>query len=106
MSSNTIRPYAVIGSGQLRSQVWKNETATSTTYQFNIFRQDESGQVDHRFGPDHIVQLIKLAQVIAMMLADGDGMCSSHRTLMEEWADRLDVITSEYDESQRDLGGE
>jgi hypothetical protein len=72
------KPYAMVGAGDLTASIWKEcAVGASWKYGFNIFRLDRrNDRVTQRLLPGDIGDLIKLARVLAQVIAD-DGCLSS-----------------------------
>lgn len=74
MTNRSLRPYAVLGAGNLTSSLYKTgDELIGFHYRFNIVHLNStSGRVGHWLAPDDIVSLVKLARVMAAELAN-DG---------------------------------
>lgn len=72
------KPYAMVGAGDLAASIWKERALNARwKYGFNIFRLDSrNGRVTQQLLPRDILDLIKLARVLAQVIAD-DGCLSS-----------------------------
>ena len=72
------KPYAMVGAGRLTASIWKEPGLNARwKYGFNIFRLDSRNRrVTQRLLPRDIADLIKLARVLAQVIAD-DGCSSS-----------------------------
>ncbi|MCA9171315.1 MAG: hypothetical protein KDB23_26775, partial [Planctomycetales bacterium] len=73
-----VKPYAMLGAGTLSATLWKvRVNGDQWEYFFNLFRSSETdGSVTQRFTAEDLIQLVKLAQVLASVL-DEDG-CLDH----------------------------
>jgi hypothetical protein len=67
-----IKPHAVLGAGNLTSAIWKAaELGNDELFYFNVFRMDaQTGDVTQRFAMSDILDLIRLAQVLAIALSE------------------------------------
>lgn len=73
------KPYAMVGAGKLVSTLWKSgDQQAGWRYHFNLFRMTARGQVGQLLSPGDLIDLIKLARVLAATLAE-DGCLSSAR---------------------------
>ncbi len=88
------KPYAVVGAGDLAASLWKRgNEADGWSFDLNVFRLDaRTGEVDQLLQPTHIVDLVKLARVLAQVIAD-DG-CVSHtlRRRLNDLASQIDLF--------------
>ena len=68
------KPYAMLGAGDLTASLWKSgDERSGWHYYFNIYRtSSRNGHVSQLFSPKDVVDLVKLAQVLAFALSD-DG---------------------------------
>jgi hypothetical protein len=88
------RPYAMLGAGRLTSAVWKEgDDDSGWHYRFNIFRMNRpSGRVSQRYRPQDVVDLARLAQVLAFALSDDGCMDSELRDDLSCLAACLDQV--------------
>ena len=83
-------PYAVSGSGELGSFIWKHGREESGwRYRFNIFRLAPGEMIRHSLRPEDLPSLMRLVRVLAQVLVD-DG-CLLH-SLRQELAELAIVI--------------
>lgn len=70
------KPYVIVGAGRLSAVVWKSTTAQgSPDFRFNIFTLDATtGTAGQSFAPDDVIDLAKLAHVLAAVLVDEGGV--------------------------------
>jgi hypothetical protein len=68
------RPMAMVGAGPMSSAIWKlGDERSGWQYRFSLFRQTAcTGNVSQLFSPSDLIHLVKLAHVLAAVLAD-DG---------------------------------
>jgi hypothetical protein len=66
------RPCAMLGAGNLAASLWKfGDEENGWRYRFNIFRMTRAnGRVSHRFLPQDVADLAKLAQTLAFALSE------------------------------------
>lgn len=91
------KPYAMVGAGSLTASIWK-ECARDARwkYGFNIFRLDSrNGSVSQRLLPCDIVDLIKLARVLAQVIADDGCLSSERRRELLSLAASIDCLLSD-----------
>jgi hypothetical protein len=93
-----IEPYEMLGAGKLVSTLWKTgDQQAGWRYHFNLFRMTDRGHVGQRFSPDDLVDLIKLARVLAATLADDGCLSPTQRRELARLAAMLDQIISRED---------
>lgn len=89
------KPYEIVGAGQLTATVWKiGDEASGWSYHFNLFRQcRRSGFVSQVYRPRDVGDLVKLARVLALTLADDGCLSAAERRSLAQLADRLEPVT-------------
>lgn len=94
MSNKARTPYAIVGSKQLTSQVYKSgDEWSGFKYRFSIFHfSHRTGSVRNWYGPEDIEAIISLARVLAAELADDGCMDQGLRH-------RLRTISAALDET-------
>lgn len=94
MRNNSNKPYAMVGAGNLAASIWKEEDANSGwMYGFNVFRLEACrGRVTQRLRPQDIPDLVKLARVLAQVIADDGCLSSSMRRELELLAESIDSL--------------
>lgn len=94
MSQSHQKPYAMLGAGELSVSLWKRGSdAEGWSYDFTVFRLDVgTGEVDQLMTPAHLTDFVKLARVLAQVIAD-DG-CVSHtlRRKLNRLASQIDLF--------------
>lgn len=88
------KPYAMVGAGSLTASIWKERALDARCmYGFNIFRLDSrNGSVTQRLLPGDIVDLIKLARVLAQVIADDGCLSSAVRRELRTLAASIDCM--------------
>ncbi len=91
---STPKPYCSVGAGQLTSFVWKTGNQSSGwRYRINLFRLKARGsRVTQLFTPDDLVNLVKLTQVLATVIADDGCLPTIDRNVLKRLAADLDVM--------------
>jgi hypothetical protein len=86
-------PYAMLGAGDLTSALFKDgDERSGWRYRFNIFRMGKrNGRVGQWYSPEDVEDLVKLAQILAIALAD-DGC------LEQDVCDDLSCLSACLDE--------
>ncbi len=94
MSNEARTPYAMIGSKQLTSQVFKTgDEWSGFKYRFNVFHvNSRTGKVSNWYGPEDIEAIVSLARVLAAELANDGCMDQGLRH-------RLRTISAALDET-------
>jgi hypothetical protein len=88
------KPIATVGAGRLASMIWKdgNEQA-GWRYHFNVFRiAHRGGRVSQMFVPPDVLQLVKLLQVLAAVIADDGCLAPADRSTLQRLATELDAL--------------
>src|SRR5262245_41828318 len=92
--SRSTKPYAMVGAGPLTSAIWKSgNDANGWRYSFNLFRLSANGRTGGRFYPRDLTRLLKLARVIAVVLADDGCMPVAQRIELQRLAALIDQIS-------------
>lgn len=88
------KPYLMFGAGKLTASVWKSEAAhAGCLYRFNIYRLcADSGCVTQRLSASDVPDLVKLARVLAQVIADDGGICSDLRQRLDDLAASIDSV--------------
>lgn len=91
---STPKPYCSVGAGQLTSFVWKTGNESSGwRYRINLFRLKARGsRVTQLFTPGDLVDLVKLTQVLATVIADDGCLSAFDRDTLKRLAADLDVM--------------
>jgi hypothetical protein len=88
------KPYAMVGSGQLASAIWKTgDEVAGWRYRFNLFRLSAKGHVGQRFDPADLAHFVKLIRVLAAVLADDGCLPPIQRVELAQLAQLLDEVT-------------
>ena len=93
--TTTKKPYTMLGAGQLASTIWKDgDERSGWSYRFNVYRMStHNGHVSQLLRPDDVLDLVKLSQVLAAVLAEDGCIPAAQRRALDELAARLDTIT-------------
>lgn len=97
MSKNRSRkPYTIAGAGPLTATIWKTgDEVAGWRYEFNIVRTiAANGRVTQRFRPRDVIDLTKLAQVLAFTLADDGCLDPDLRERLNWLAENLRKVLS------------
>jgi hypothetical protein len=97
VSSCQPKPYLMVGAGRLSAAVWKILSEDGEAdYHFNVFSFDAvDGSVAQRFSAQDVVDLAKLAHVLAAVLVDDGGVdCHLRRQLSSLVSDLESVFCS------------
>lgn len=87
------KPYAMVGAGRLVSTLWKTgDQQAGWRYHFNLFRITRRGQVGQLFSPDDVIDVIKLARVLAATLAEDGCLPTVQRKQLSRLAAMLDDL--------------
>ena len=93
-----LKPYAMVGAGRLTSTLWKiGDQQAGWYYRFNIFWMTDRGRVGQRFSPADIVDLVKLARVLAATLAEDGCLSPVRRSELARLAELLDQVIQPED---------
>lgn len=74
--------------------IWKTgDDNSGWRYRFNLFRtRRRGGRVGQLFAPADVIQLVKLAQVLAAVIADDGCLDPIERGVLKRLATELDVL--------------
>lgn len=88
------KPYAMLGAGRLASALWKaGDERCGWRYRFNVYRMSgRSGEVCQLLRPGDVLDLVKLAQVLAAVLVDDGCVSGRERRVLGDLAARLEAI--------------
>ena len=93
-TTQTQRPYMIIGAGDLVSHVHRVDGANNDdSYRFNLFRSEEGGVVNQSFRPSDLRNFIKACQVLASEIAADGWLSGELREELIQLATELDEIT-------------
>jgi hypothetical protein len=86
----------MLGAGQLVSTIWQTGRAPGRrSARFNIYRlSPHDGRVSQLLRGTDLHDLVKLCQVLAVTLADDDGLPPEQRRTLGDLAARLSHITT------------
>lgn len=92
MSPIRPKPMGMVGAGSLTSMIWKTGDATSGwRYHFNLFRTAaRGGRISQLFTPADVIHLVKLANILAAVLADDGCLSPVERGVLKRLATELD----------------
>ncbi len=104
-SEEFIKPYCSVGAGQLTSFVWRTSgDRADWRFRFNCFRMTGSGRTTQLFRPCDLFHFIKLAQVLAAVLADDGCLPATDRKKLVRLANALDQLNRRFDATRIGLG--
>lgn len=88
------KPYAIVGAGGVAASLWKRgNEADGWSYDFTVFRIDaRSGEADQLLKPTHVADLVKLARVLAQVIADDGCVSHSMRKQLNSVASQIDLF--------------
>lgn len=94
MPSKNQKPYAMVGAGTLAASLWKlGNESDGWRYDFTVFRLDpQNGDVSQILAPSNIGDLVKLARVLAQVVADDGCVPSALRRELDALASNLDEL--------------
>src|SRR5437016_4610981 len=94
-NSRGLKPYEVVGAGDLTATVWKTVDAHGEwQYTFNVYRQSrDSGVVSQLYRPADLIDFVKLCQVLAVTLTDDGCLLRSEWNELAELAANLNAVT-------------
>lgn len=93
VTSNSKKPYALVGSGALTATIWKTGIEASRgTYRFNIVRTARTGSVTQRFAPEDLPKLLNIVRVLAAVIADDGCVPPATRDELLRLAKMLDEV--------------
>lgn len=82
----------MVGAGRLASMIWKaGDEQSGWRYRFNLFRTSgRGGRISQVFTPADVIYFVKLAQVLAAVIADDGCLDPIERGVLKRLADDLD----------------
>jgi hypothetical protein len=84
------KPYFSVGAGSLAAFLWKSRDEQSAwQYEFNLFRVNGNGEVSQLLTPADLLYVVKLAQVLAQLIAEDDGLPLRDQRPLAELAEDL-----------------
>lgn len=92
-TTQTNRPYMIVGSGDLIFHVHRSDDENNETYRFNVFRSTEGGTVIQSFRPSDLRSFIKACQVLSFEMAADGWMSGELRDELIQLSTELDEIT-------------
>lgn len=94
----TPKPFVLVGAGPLSSTVWKTgDEHSGWRYRFNLFRLPaHNGRVSQLFRPSDLVDLAKLLQVLAAVIADDGCLTQTDRRMLTRLNAELDELLRRY----------
>jgi hypothetical protein len=86
------KPMGMVGAGPLASMIWKSgDPDAGWRYRFNLFRTTaRGGRVSQLFTPADVIHFVKLAHVLAQVLADDGCLSPIERGVLKRLAAELD----------------
>ncbi len=86
------KPMGMVGAGPLTSMIWKTgDEESGWRYRFNLFRTTAHGErVAQLFTPTDVIHFVKLAHVLAQVLADDGCLSPVDRGVLKQLAAELD----------------
>ena len=93
------KPYLIVGAGKLTAAVWKsNKKRSGSRYRFNVFRLcSETGRATQCLLPSDVPDLVKLARVLAQVIADDGCLPVGLRQRLFELATSIDSMGEKPD---------
>jgi len=85
---------AVVGSDELISRLYRDPNAN---YSFDLRRADTHIEPEPSFNPDDLRSIVKLAQVLAFVIADDGWLRSESSGAILSLSHELDEITRRWD---------
>jgi hypothetical protein len=87
-----LKPMGIVGAGPLTSMIWKTgDQDAGWRYRFNLFRTPaRGGRVSQLFTPADVIHFVKLAHVLAAVLADDGCLSPVERGVLKRLAADLD----------------
>jgi hypothetical protein len=84
----------MVGAGRLTSMIWKDgDQQSGWRYKFNLFRTSAGGgRISQLFQPADVIHFVKLAQVIATVIADDGCLSEVERGVLKRLAAELDEL--------------
>ncbi len=92
------KPLSMVGAGPLTSMIWKTgDPDAGWRYRFNLFRTTaRGGRVSQLFTPADVIHFVKLAHVLAEVLADDGCLSPIERGVLKRLAVDLDAWWSRH----------
>jgi hypothetical protein len=99
------KPMATVGAGRLASMIWKDgDEQAGWRYRFNVFRTSAThGRVSQLFSPSDVVRMVKLAHVLAAVIADDGCLAKSERDLLKCLTGELEQLWTRISAHATDL---
>lgn len=93
------KPYSFVGAGRLTSMLWKTgDEHSGVRYRFNIVRGPSLLEsFNPLFEPADLSDLVKLAQVMASVIADDGCLQADDRKRLRWLIKELDALTRRWD---------
>lgn len=100
------KPYSFVGAGRLTSMLWKTgDEHSGWEYRFNIVRGPTLREsFNPLFEPADLSDLVKLAQVMASVIADDGCLHADDRKRLRTLISDLDALTLRWDAAAIDRG--
>lgn len=97
-TSVDLKPMGMVGAGPLTSMIWKTgDQDAGWRYRFNLFRTAaRGGRVSQLFTPADVIHFVKLAHVLAAVLADDGCLSPVERGVLKRLAAELDEWWSSH----------
>lgn len=91
---STTKPLGMVGAGRLASMIWKDgDEQSGWRYRFNVFRTARNrARVSQLFAPADVIHFVKLAQVLAAVIADDGCVTAAERAALKRLANDLDEL--------------
>lgn len=98
------KPLGMVGAGPLTSMIWKTgDPDAGWRYRFNLFRTTaRGGRVSQLFTPADVIHFVKLAHVLAEVLADDGCLSPIERGVLKRLAVDLDDWWSRHKQMAAD----
>jgi len=86
-----VKPYAMVGAGKLASSIWKRGSEEKGwCYRFNVLRLSSDGHAGQLFRPSDLTHFVKLARVLAAVIADDGCISDDERQTLKSLIRTLD----------------
>lgn len=104
----SLKPMGMVGAGPLTSMIWKTgDPDAGWRYRFNLFRTtSRSGRISQLFTPADVIHFVKLAHVLAAVLADDGCLSPVERGVLKRLAADLDEWWSRHAHRTPDGNGQ
>ena len=95
------KPMGMVGAGPLTSTIWKTgDERGGWSYRFNLFRMStRGGRVSQLFRPTDLVDFVKIARVLASVIADDGCLSRIDRAVLKRLAAELDDLLGHSNET-------